>query len=148
MQPTEIGLTEPISHFKEKVSKVVAKNVGETVISCHRDLVCTQTKTPWSHIDLSFAGLIQRTSYLILVDSNSKWPEIMTIKSATIGTIINSLRQLFANQGVPIVFVSRNVIQFSSTRFEDFFHGPNVSLLHSSLNINCLDEKLVDNVKR
>lgn len=116
-----------------EVSKVVAGNSGEVAFSYHQDLICSQTDIPWSHIHLNLAGLIRSISYLILVDSYSKWPEVIPVKSAITSTVINSLRQVFTNQSVRKVIVFRNVTQFSCTRFEDS---------------RGLDEQFVDNLKR
>ncbi|KAM3181732.1 hypothetical protein ACTXT7_013784 [Hymenolepis weldensis] len=66
----------------------------------------------------------------------------MPIKSVTTDTIIDSLCQVFPNNGVAKVIVSRNATQFFSTRFEDFCRGLNISLLHSPPNLNGLDEQL------
>ncbi|VUZ57276.1 unnamed protein product [Hymenolepis diminuta] len=76
--------------------------------------MCSQTKAPLSHIDLSLAGHIQGISNLILIDSYSGWLHVISIKSATTSTIINSLPQKFAIHGMPKVTMLRDVIQFSS----------------------------------
>ncbi|KAM3174981.1 hypothetical protein ACTXT7_009429 [Hymenolepis weldensis] len=44
--------------------------------------------------------------------------------------------------------VSRTITQFPTAQLEDFSGGINVSLLHSSLNLDGLNEELVDTVKR
>ncbi|VUZ54682.1 unnamed protein product [Hymenolepis diminuta] len=44
---------------------VVALNIGEAELHYRQDLKCSLTKTLWFQTDLSFAGPIQRTSYLI-----------------------------------------------------------------------------------
>lgn len=99
-------------------------------------------------MEFSLVGPIRRISYLIMTDSYSKCFEIIPIKSAKIGTVINSLCQIFANKGMPKVVESINITQFSSTRFEDFCCCLNISLLHSPPILNGLGEQLIDNVKR
>ncbi|KAM3183493.1 hypothetical protein ACTXT7_010246 [Hymenolepis weldensis] len=49
---------------------------------------------------------------------------------------------------IPKVVVFRNIIQFSSTLFEDFCRGLNISLLHSPSDLNGQDKQLVDYLKR
>ncbi|VUZ53301.1 unnamed protein product [Hymenolepis diminuta] len=71
----------------------------------------------------------------------------MFVKSVTTVTVINSLRLLFATHGIPIIIVSRNVIQFSSTRFTDLCCGLNISHSHFPPNLNGLDEKFVGTMK-
>ncbi|KAM3184032.1 hypothetical protein ACTXT7_009177 [Hymenolepis weldensis] len=129
-QPEEILLARPVSPANGTVSKVIAQCAGEAAFPYHR----FQTIILWTHIDLSLVGPIQGISYLILVDWYLKCPEVIPIKSATIGTVINNLRW-----DVPKV-ASRNVTQFSSTGFEDFCCSLNISLLYPSSNFNGLDE--------
>lgn len=119
-QNGEIGLDKLVSLPSETPSKVVTQNVGKATLFYHYDPLGSQTKAPRFHIDLSLAGPIRGISYIILVDSYSKWPEVILIKSATTGIVINSLFQIFANQGTAKVITSRNVTHFSSTRFGDF----------------------------
>lgn len=121
-----------------------------TPISTHDPCMCSQTKVPWSHSDLSVVGPIQGTSCPIMVDSYSKWSRLVRLKSAATGTIINSLCGVFTAHGMPTVIVSRNVVQFSSssTPFESTFHGLNISVLHSPPNLNCLDDQPVKNMRR
>ncbi|KAM3175839.1 hypothetical protein ACTXT7_007742 [Hymenolepis weldensis] len=104
-EPEKIGLAKPVSFADGK------------------DLMCSQTEAPWSRFDPSLGGPLQGTSYLILVDSYSKLPEVIFIESATTGTVVNVLRQVFTK-----------VIVFG-----------NVS---SPPNFNGQDEQLVYNVKR
>lgn len=82
-------------------------------------------------------------SYLILVDKYSKWSKVILLKLAATVTIFNSLRQVFATHEIPKVIVPRNFAQFSSIRFEGFYCGLNITLLHSPFNLICLDELLV-----
>ncbi|VUZ39088.1 unnamed protein product [Hymenolepis diminuta] len=81
----------------------------------HQGLIYSQIKAPWPHIDLTLLGSIYGISYLILVNLYSKCPKVISIKSATTSGVINSVYQVFANQGVPKVIVSRNITLFSST---------------------------------
>ncbi|KAM3185279.1 hypothetical protein ACTXT7_006676 [Hymenolepis weldensis] len=82
----ELGLAKPVSLANGIVSKVVGRNADEAALPYHQDLMCCHNKIPWSHIDLSLAGFIQGISYLIQVESYSKWPEVILLKSATTGT--------------------------------------------------------------
>ncbi|KAM3184855.1 hypothetical protein ACTXT7_007534 [Hymenolepis weldensis] len=108
-QPQEIGLSKHVSIANRTMSRVVAQNAGEAALSCHQDLICSQTKAPCFHTDLSFARPIQRTSYLILVDSYSKWPEVIPIKSAKNGAITNGqqYRKNLGSQCVTLTFKSK-----------------------------------------
>ncbi|KAM3183362.1 hypothetical protein ACTXT7_010491 [Hymenolepis weldensis] len=78
----------------------------------------------------------------------SEWPELILIKSVATGNVINSLRQVFANQDIPKVKLSSNVTQFSFSQFEDICPGLNISFLPSPPKLNDLDESPVNNVER
>ncbi|VUZ57301.1 unnamed protein product [Hymenolepis diminuta] len=52
----------------------------------------SQTEVSCFHIDLSLVGPIRGTPYPTLIDSLSKWFEVISIKSDATGAVINSLR--------------------------------------------------------
>ncbi|KAM3171666.1 hypothetical protein ACTXT7_016160 [Hymenolepis weldensis] len=82
-----------------------------------------------------------------LITSTTIWPVVIPNMSFATGIVISILCQVFANQDVPKVIVSSNFTHFSSKLFEDFCRGINIFLLHSSPNLNGLDEQLFDNAK-
>ena len=56
----------------------------------------------------------------MVVDSYSKWPEIIPTKSINANTTINLLRGIFATHGIPEQIVSDNGTQFTSSEFKSF----------------------------
>ena len=70
------------------------------------------------HID--FAGPMNGQSFLIVVDSHSKWPEVIEMKSTTATATIKELRRLFAAYGLPEHLVSDNGPQFTSAEIAGF----------------------------
>ena len=80
----------------------------------------TPTEKPWSRIHIDFAGPINGVSYLIVVDSYSKWPEVVPLTSTTSTTTIAVLRRIFSQHGLPDTVVSDNGSQFTSAPFRDF----------------------------
>uniref|UniRef100_UPI0025418102 uncharacterized protein K02A2.6-like n=1 Tax=Euleptes europaea TaxID=460621 RepID=UPI0025418102 len=78
------------------------------------------THTPWSRIHIGFAGLLQGKTFLIIVDSYSKWLEVVDIGSMTLSVVIRELRKVFATHGLPDTVVSDNGAQFTSSEFKDF----------------------------
>jgi hypothetical protein len=72
---------------------------------------------PWSRIHLDFAGPLDGFYYLIVVDSLSKWPEVLKCKNPTSEVTINFLYELFARFGVVDCIVTDNGTQFTSTEF-------------------------------
>ena len=52
-----------------------------------RDMI----EKPWSRVHVDFAGLLEDFYYLIVVDSYSKWPEVLRYRKPTTGTTIGFL---------------------------------------------------------
>ena len=63
---------------------------------------------PWQRIHIDFAGPFQGTSFLVVVDAHSKWPEVFQMASTSTTKTITYLRQLFATHGIPEQLVSDN----------------------------------------
>ncbi|XP_064469269.1 uncharacterized protein K02A2.6-like [Ornithodoros turicata] len=78
------------------------------------------TRSPWSRLHVDFAGPFQGQTFLIVVDSFSKWLEVVPVSSMTTRSVINALRQLFATHGMPDTIVSDNGAQFTSEEFRTF----------------------------
>ncbi|KAL6742231.1 hypothetical protein ANCDUO_23293 [Ancylostoma duodenale] len=75
---------------------------------------------PWSRIHVDFAGPVDGKTYLVVVDSYSKWPEIIEMTTASSTATIRQLTRLFAQFGNPYTLVSDNGTQFTSKEFADF----------------------------
>ena len=58
--------------------------------------------------------------YLIVVDSYSKWPEVLRCRRRTTGTTIGFLHELFARFGLVDCVVRDNGSQFTSVEFNEF----------------------------
>ncbi|UYV66882.1 K02A2.6-like [Cordylochernes scorpioides] len=57
--------------------------------------------TPWNRVHLDFAGPFMNKMFLIVIDSYSKWPEVIIMNSTTAGNTIRVLRDLFSRYGIP-----------------------------------------------
>ena len=66
-------------------------------------------------------GYMEDFYYLIVVDSYSKWPEVLKCRRPTTGTTTGFLHELFARFGVVDCVVSDNGSQFTSAEFKEFF---------------------------
>ena len=75
---------------------------------------------PWQRLHLDFAGPFLGSSYLIVVDAYSKWPEIIPMQTTTSQSTIKSLMTLFSTHGLPERIVTDNGPQFCSEEFENF----------------------------
>ncbi|XP_029141825.1 uncharacterized protein K02A2.6-like, partial [Protobothrops mucrosquamatus] len=82
-----------------------------------------ETHTPWSRIHVDYAGPFQGQFFLVVVDSHSKWLEVVPVSSTTAAKTIQVLRNIFAAHGLPDVLVSDNGPQFTSTEFQGFLQA-------------------------
>ena len=71
--------------------------------------------------------------FLIVVDSHSKWPEVVAMKKTTAEATISELHRLFSCYGlVPEQVVSDNGPQFVSEEFRAFLKGNGVKHIRCS----------------
>ena len=69
------------------------------------------------HID--FAS-IEQFQVLVIIDSHSKWIEVILLRSDTASTTVDALRIFFASFGLPTEIFSDNGPQFTAQDFKDF----------------------------
>lgn len=79
-----------------------------------------KTEKPWSRLHVDFAGPYQGQFFFLVVDSHSKWLEVLRVPSMTASCTIRGLRALFATHGLPHTIVSDNGGTFISEEFKDF----------------------------
>ncbi|XP_062704672.1 uncharacterized protein K02A2.6-like [Aedes albopictus] len=106
---------------------------------------------PWQRLHLDFAGPLEGYHYLVVVDSYSKWPEILQTRSPTSSTTISFLRECFARFGIPTVVVTDNGSQFVSAEFRTFCEELGVVHLRTAPyhpQSNGQAERFVDTLKR
>ena len=75
---------------------------------------------PWQWIHIDFAGLLMQKMFLNVIDSFSKWPEVIVMKSTPATKTIDELRCLFSRWGILEQIVSDNGPQFKSDKFKQF----------------------------
>ena len=75
---------------------------------------------PWQRLHLDFAGPINKKMYLIVIDSFSKWIEVIQMGKTTSEKVKEAMFKLFARWGLPVHIVTDNGPQFISEEFEDF----------------------------
>ena len=56
---------------------------------------------PWERIHIDHAGPTQGKTFLVVVDSHSKWIEVDVVKSTDAKSTIAVLRRLFATHALP-----------------------------------------------
>ena len=75
---------------------------------------------PWTRLHIDFAGPFDGKMFLVVVDSHSKWLDVIPVSTANSATTIRELRKLFATHGIPDVVVSDNGTAFTSVEFSEF----------------------------
>ncbi|CAS00539.1 Protein CBG26156 [Caenorhabditis briggsae] len=106
---------------------------------------------PWQRVHVDYAGPVEGTYYLVVVDSFSKWPEIVPTTSITSAATINILRKMFAQFGDPETLVTDNGTQFTSAQFHDFCKDRGIQHTRSPPfhpQSNGQAERFVDTLKR
>lgn len=106
---------------------------------------------PMERIHCDFAGPVNGTMYLIVVDAFSRYPEVVKMKNTTSRTTMDALAEFFARFGNPKTIVSDNGSQFKSRQFEDFCKEEGIKHLCSPPfhpQSNGLAERFVDTFKR
>ncbi|XP_053681613.1 uncharacterized protein K02A2.6-like [Sabethes cyaneus] len=110
----------------------IDEDVTRTVSTCNdcarvaktdRKTLLSSWPTPekaWQRVHLDYAGPMSGQYYLILVDSFSKWPEVIQTKDITTAATIRLLRGIFARFGAPETLVTDNGTQFTSEQFASF----------------------------
>ena len=58
--------------------------------------------------------------FLVVVNSHSKWLDVISVANANCNNTIRELRELFATHGIPEVIVSNNGTAFTSAEFSEF----------------------------
>lgn len=75
---------------------------------------------PWQRIHIDFAGPIYGYFIFILVDSFTKWVEVIPIKTTTSSWCVQKLQDIFSTFGLPKILISDNGRQFTSQDFESY----------------------------
>ena len=73
----------------------------------------------WQRLHIDFAQKSNHT-FLVIIDSHSKWLEVFNMRSTTAEKTCEVLRTLFASYGLPEEIVTDNGPQFISTVFKTF----------------------------
>ncbi|XP_049272416.1 uncharacterized protein K02A2.6-like [Rhipicephalus sanguineus] len=88
--------------------------------------------TPWHTVHLDFAGPIDGSTFLVIVDAYSKWFEVRLMNKTTSTAVIEALRSLFATFGLPHKVVSDNGTAFVSAEIQKFYSDNGITAVTSA----------------
>ena len=77
---------------------------------------------PWERLHLDFCGPVFSSMWLVVIDSYSKWVEILRMANIKSGPVIRELRTLFSRFGISRVVVSDNGPQLTSDEMKNFMN--------------------------
>ena len=106
---------------------------------------------PWSRLHIDFAGPIEGHMLLVLVDAHSKWIEVFPTKNSNTNVVIEYLRKVFSQFGLPEILISDNGSAFVSEEFNHFLLRNGVKQITSAPYhpaTNGLTERAVQIVKK
>ncbi|XP_060094562.1 uncharacterized protein K02A2.6-like, partial [Heteronotia binoei] len=78
------------------------------------------TRKPWSRLHIDFAGPFQGQTFIIIVDSYTKWLEVIPVGSPSSTAAVRALRRVLCTHGIPDTIVSDNGAAFTSADFQAF----------------------------
>ena len=81
---------------------------------------------PMERIHVDFAGPINGLYFLIMVDSFSKWPEVIPMECTNSSQTVSTMRTIFSRLGIPETLVSDNGPQFISREMREFTRNNNI----------------------
>ncbi|XP_053608362.2 uncharacterized protein K02A2.6-like [Plodia interpunctella] len=87
---------------------------------------------PWTRLHADFLGPIQGYTFLVIIDSTTKWIEVFHMNRTTASSVIKVLRETFARFGLPRQIVSDNGPPFSSREYADFMSKNGIMVTFSA----------------
>ena len=112
----------------------------------------TYPEKPWQRVHVDLAGPFLDKMWIVLVDANTKWPEVILLnKDSTSTNVIRCLRQIFIHFSLPCEIMTDNGVQFPSNEFTQFCKNNGIRHSRSSVyhpRSNGEAERMVQTFKR
>ena len=93
-----LGIDKNIKMLVKSCDECLQTRNKLLLVSCH---LWQLAERSWQRIHNDFAAPFLRPMFLIVIDSFSKMPEVIVIKSTTAKNTINKLCSLFSRWGIP-----------------------------------------------
>ena len=113
------GITKDIERTVQRCSACQLHQSTLSVAPLH---LWSWPTRPWARLHLDYAGRVQGKMILVMVDAHSKWIEAICTPNAASTAVIEELRTIFAQFGIPERVVTDNMC-FVSAEIEAFFKG-------------------------
>ena len=91
-----------------------------------------RTNNPWVRLHIDYAGPFLGKMFLIVIDSYSKWLEVISVKHANSLSTIKALKHCFTTHGYTQVIISGNGSAFASDEFELFLKNSGIKHIKSA----------------
>nr|XP_037268548.1 uncharacterized protein K02A2.6-like [Rhipicephalus microplus] len=93
-------------------------------------MIATETPSAlWERVAIDWFNFANQ-EFLVVVDYRSRYPEVLTLWSTSVGAVIPAIKSTFARLGIPVTVVSDNGPQFSCKAFKD--SGKTYVLTHAT----------------
>lgn len=79
-----------------------------------------KSSRPFQRIHLDYCGPIKGNNFLVVIDTYTKWLEVVKTKLITTEKTIQMLKPILSRFGIPSVIVSDNATSFTSCKFKQF----------------------------
>ena len=139
------GISKEIEAFVHKCPECVKLTANP------KELLLTTPlpKHPWER---AAADLFQLngSTYLLVVDYFSRYPEVIKLNTTTSKTVISSLKSIFSHHRIPSILMSDNGPQFDSSEMKTFANNYGFNHITSSPQYpqsNVLVERTVKTIK-
>lgn len=121
----------------------IDKAIETKIASCH---ICAQLRPlppkaplavwpyppkPFYRIHVDFLGPLNGSTYLVIVDSFSKWVEVYPMSSLSTPSVLLKIQDFISRFGIPHTLVSDNGTAFVSKEFESFCRSNGIEHLTS-----------------
>lgn len=117
------NIDRDIEEMVRKCKYCCEKQNNPPKVHCHP---WEPAQAPWQRVHIDFAGPENGLYYFIVVDTFTKWVEVIPTKTINTEFCIRELRRLFAQFGMCSVLVSDNGPQFTSHVFKNFLQSNGV----------------------